>query len=87
MIAGPWASVAAQIEPAAGELDRLVDEFRRRYNSANAKKLSRAQAFDRVFNAEDNREPRDCLKREEVEATRRVRDQRAPIWAVREFSR
>ena len=58
--------------PAAAELDRLVDEFVARHNRTNAKKLSRAQAYDRVFNDEDNRELRDRVRREEMEATRRV---------------
>jgi hypothetical protein len=71
--------------PAQAEIDRIVDEFAARYNRTTAgRKLSRAQAFDRVYNDPANRELRDRLKRESAEASLRVQQQRSPIWRAEE---
>jgi hypothetical protein len=67
--------------PAAVELDRLVEEFAARYNrTTTGRKLSRAQAYDRVFNDPENRRLRDAVRREEMEQTVRVQQLREPIW-------
>jgi hypothetical protein len=73
---------------AQDQLDRLVDEFLVNYNRANSKKLTRAQAYDRVFNSAQHRELRERVKAEERDATRRVAEQRKPIFtAQRQFER
>jgi hypothetical protein len=66
--------------PAASEMNRVVDEF-----MSKNPKLSRSQAYDRVFT--DNRELAARVKAEE-HATKQVAAQREPIRAAeREFSR
>jgi hypothetical protein len=69
------------IGPAATELDRIVSAFRDKYNrETTGRKISRQQAFSRVIDLPENRRLRDAVRREEMEATLRVQQLRAPIW-------
>ena len=71
------------IGDAAREMDRVVEEFRDKYNrTTTGRKLTRAQAYARVIDS--NPGLRDRVRREEMEATVRVRDQRAPIRTSQE---
>src|SRR6516162_1415519 len=71
--------------PAAAALDKIVSEFRDKYNrETTGRKISRQQAYARVIDDPENRRLRDAVRREEQEASLRIQQLRQPIWAAEE---